>query len=468
MQPTEPSAILLADLGYGDAGKGSIVDFLCRTLDVHTVVRYNGGAQAAHNVITPGGRHHTFAQFGSGTFIPGVRTHLSRYMILHPLALLAEERRLQSLGVRDAFSRLSIERQALVITPFQQAANRLKEIARGDARHGSCGMGIGETVSDWLAYGEDVLFAGDLSSRATIVNKLRWLRDAKLAQLEAALPDFLSTSAAAEELKAFGDQGVIQAAADVYHHLAGLVSIVDVDYLGALLAQPGSAVFEGAQGVLLDEWWGFYPYNSWSTLTFKNADVLLAENAYSGSVLKLGLLRGYATRHGAGPFVTEASALTACVQDLHNIDNPWQRCFRVGYLDLLALRYALSVVGKVDGLALTNLDRMAEFSPWQLCAAYRYPGKTPNLSDYFERQGDEITAIRVPLDPTDLHRQAELTRLLTEMKPLYAICENDLDSYIERISCELDLPVLITSHGPAARDKKVIPAGIAIMRNQSR
>ena len=453
MQPTEPSAILLADLGYGDAGKGSLVDYLCRTLDAHTVVRYNGGAQAAHNVVTPAGRHHTFAQFGSGTFIPGVRTHLSRYMILHPLALLAEERRLQSLGICDAFSRLSIEREALVISPFQQAANRLKEMGRGAGRHGSCGMGIGETMSDWLAYGPDALFAGDLSDRPTIVKKLRRLRDAKLAQLEAAFPDFLTTPAAAEEFKIFDDPGIIPAAADVYQHLAGLVNIVDAGYLGELLDQPGVAVFEGAQGVLLDEWWGFYPYNSWSTLTFKNADTLLAENAFQGSVLKLGLLRGYATRHGAGPFVTEDPTLTASIQDLHNVDNPWQRSFRVGYLDLLALRYAIAVVGRVDGLAITNLDRMAEIPHWQLCTAYRYTGSAPDISDFFECQGNVITAIKVPPDPTDLLHQAELTRLLTEMLPLYADCENDPDRYLARIGGELDLPVLITSHGPSAREK---------------
>ena len=147
----ENQAILIADLGYGDAGKGSIVDYLTRKTGAHTVVRYNGGAQAAHNVITPEGKHHTFAQFGSGTFVPGTRTHLSRFMMVHPLALLAEERHLQSLGIDDAFPRLSIDREALVTTPFQQAANRIKEIARGDGRHGSCGMGVGETMSDWLA-----------------------------------------------------------------------------------------------------------------------------------------------------------------------------------------------------------------------------------------------------------------------------------------------------------------------------
>src|SRR5512146_3203468 len=121
MKSEESLAILVADLGYGDAGKGSIVDYLTRLTNAHTVVRYNGGAQAAHNVITPDGRHHTFSQFGSGTFVPGTRPHLSRFMMVHPLAMLAEERHLRALGIPDAFRRVSVDREALVTTPFQQS-----------------------------------------------------------------------------------------------------------------------------------------------------------------------------------------------------------------------------------------------------------------------------------------------------------------------------------------------------------
>src|SRR5437763_522887 len=124
-------AILIADLGYGDAGKGATVDYLARLTAAHTVVRYNGGAQAAHNVVAPDGRHHTFAQFGSATFLPGVRTHLSRFMVLHPLAMVREAEHLGVLGITDALGRTTIDGDALVISPYQQAANRLRELARG-------------------------------------------------------------------------------------------------------------------------------------------------------------------------------------------------------------------------------------------------------------------------------------------------------------------------------------------------
>lgn len=454
MKTKSSTAILVADLGYGDAGKGSIVDYLTRTTDVHTVVRYNGGAQAAHNVVTPEGRHHTFAQFGSGTFIPGVRTHLSRFMMVHPLAMFAEERHLRTLGIYDAFDRLSLERGALVTTPFQQSANRIREIARGHGRHGSCGMGIGETMSDWLNHGPQVLFAGDLGSRATVVKKLKFLRDAKQAQLKDVLTDISDADMVGGELKILNDPSAIETTADIYKHFSELVDIVEPDHLGKILDRSGTAIFEGAQGVLLDEWYGFFPYNTWSTLTYKNADTLLSENNFTGETVKLGLVRAYATRHGAGPFVTEDKDLTVQVQDRHNENNHWQREFRVGYLDFVALRYALAVTGRIDGLVITNLDRMDAVSQWRTCNSYQYVGDRTNLNDHFTMRDEQIRDIRVPADPRDLARQEALTRLLLNMRPIYTDCTRDEGGYMELISQILNIQIAITSRGTTAAEKE--------------
>lgn len=447
------TAILVADLGYGDAGKGSIVDYLTRLTNAHTVVRYNGGAQAAHNVITPDGRHHTFSQFGSGTFVPGTRTHLSRFMMVHPLAMLAEERHLRALGIPDAFGRVSLDREALVTTPFQQAANRLKELARGDGRHGSCGMGVGETMSDSLKYGRQVLFAGDLRSRETVVKKLLFLRDAKIAELESLIKDLSNVELARDDLQVLYDPGIVAATADVYRHFAELVSMVEPDYLGRILHAPGTTIFEGAQGVLLDEWYGFYPYTTWSTLTFQNADTLLRAGSFNGASFRLGLLRAYATRHGAGPFVTEDEILTARVQDSHNRNNTWQRTFRVGYLDFVALRYALAVTGRVDGLVITNLDRLNAIPEWRTCDLYECPAGETRAADHFDFRGGFISDIKVPTDPTNLTRQEELTQLLMKMKPIYAESPQDGNKYLELISRRLNVPIAITSAGATALEK---------------
>src|ERR1700734_1777495 len=122
----EARAAMVVDLGFGDAGKGLVTDFLVRSLGAGLVVRWNGGAQAGHNVVAPDGRHHTFAQIGAGTFVPGVRTHLAERTIVHPTALGVEAARLAEIGVPDALDRLSVSERALVITPFHQAANRLR------------------------------------------------------------------------------------------------------------------------------------------------------------------------------------------------------------------------------------------------------------------------------------------------------------------------------------------------------
>lgn len=100
-------------------------------------------------------------------------------------------------------------------------------------------------------------------------------------------------------------------------------------------------MFEGAQGVLLDEWHGFHPYTTWSTTTFGNAETLLAEAAMTAT--RLGVVRCYLTRHGPGPLVTEDPTLE--LPDPHNGRNEWQGAFRVGHFDAVALRYAIEVAG---------------------------------------------------------------------------------------------------------------------------
>src|SRR5258708_6711171 len=133
------TAYLVAGLGYGDEGKGATVDFLARNPGARLVVRYNGGAQAGHNVVTSDGRHHTFSQFGSGTFVSGVWTFLSRYMMVNPLNMMLEEEGLRGLGVRGAFKRTLVDARALVTTPFQSVVNKI--LLKVSGRNNSCGMG---------------------------------------------------------------------------------------------------------------------------------------------------------------------------------------------------------------------------------------------------------------------------------------------------------------------------------------
>lgn len=430
-------AILTVDLGFGDAGKGSIVDFLTREYSAHTVVRYNGGAQAGHRVVTPAGAAHVFAQFGSGT-LAGAATHLSHFMLVEPLAMCAEAEHLRTLGI-DAFANTTIDAQARVITPFQRAANRLKELARGSARHGSCGMGVGETVADALAYGARTPHVGDLRQPDALLAKLafeRTINQAKAAALRPALPD---SEQVADELSALYDDDWLEWLMEEYRRFVERAQIVEGDFLAARLQQPGTVIFEGAQGVLLDEAYGFHPHTTWSDTTLRNADRLLAEAGYAGRVQRIGVTRAYATRHGAGPFVTEDAALTRLLPDAANVDGAWQQAFRVGWLDLVMLRYACEVVGALDFLAVTCLDRLAGLPEVQLCGQYECAGRI-------------IDRIAPPASPGDLAQQAAITARLQRARP----CLTPLDdptALIARIEEHLKLPVGLLSTGSSARNK---------------
>ncbi len=434
---------LTVDLGFGDAGKGSIVDCLTRTYDAHTVVRYNGGAQAGHRVVTDGAtpQDHVFAQFGSGT-LAGAATHLSRYMLLEPLAMMAEAQHLRALGVHDAFQRTTIDARALVITPFQRAANRLRELVRGDQRHGSCGMGIGETMADALTYGENVLHVGDLTNPDRLYTKLAFLRKVNLAKMPVQCRALTQTASVVTELELLTDPSWADWLMAAYQTFAAQAQIVTGDYLDDLLAQPGTVIFEGAQGVLLDEWAGFHPYTTWSTTTLANAHTLLAEADYTGKVTQIGITRAYATRHGAGPFVSEDATLTHALPDACNSFGAWQQGFRAGWLDLVMLRYALQVVGPLDYLAVTCLDRLAALPALQVCRQY----------DHATGVLDQITPSPTPFD---LAYQAQLTHTLAHCQPRLESV-TDPRALLALINAALGLPVGLISTGPTASDKQFL------------
>jgi len=440
----EKKVVIVADLGFGDAGKGSIVDYLARQNRQTTVVRYNGGPQAAHNVVTPEGKHHTFAHVGSGAF-SGAKTHLSRFMLVNPFNLDLEIEHLEALGLSGIWEGISIDREAVVITPWHVAANRLRELSRGGGRHGSCGQGIGETQSD-LQYHSLALRISDFASEAEVKNKLSEIRSFKLEQSEEYIDSLPQTGQANQELEILRSNDLIETCVDFYRWFAKRVRIVDGSHLGDLLVND-QVIFEGAQGVLLDEWFGFHPYTTWSTTTFENAETLLSEQGFTGEVEKLGLLRSYGVRHGPGPFPTEDPALAEQVPDYHNGMNQWQRHFRVGYLDLVLARYALDICHSADNLAITNLDRLSVNPVWPVAVDYLSP------SDFLNR---EDGTARIRLGRKDnLDYQADLTEMLETVEPVYRTIDvsTGLNEYLNLIEERLAVPVSLLSFGPTAQDK---------------
>ena len=394
-------ATVFVGLGAGDESKGSCVDAEVRRINADLVVRFNGGPQAAHNVVTDDGRHHTFSQFGAGTFA-GARTYLSKYMLIDPLALVREAKVLESKGVSDALSLVTIDYDCLLITPWQKLANRLRERARGVARHGSVGFGVGEARGDWLNHRHGLHIR---SLREGVGSRvLRVIREYKLESLR-------PWSSAAPEIYAQMEAISVADVLDSYRCL----DKIDVRGLGYMARKSQCAVFEAAQGVLLDETHGFAPYNTWTDCTFNNANKLL-ETAGCKYVQRIGVLRTYATRHGAGPLPTEDASLD--VDEPHNGTHPWMGPFRVGHFDGALANYALNCCNRnLDGLALTHLDRIPS---GKICTGYG--------------------------EPTDIAKGIF-------GQPVYIEADPRPEAFIPIVEALLDTPVLIQSYGPKASDK---------------
>jgi adenylosuccinate synthase len=397
--------VIVVDLGFGDAGKGATVDWLCANGSVGAVVRFNGGAQAAHNVVADG-RHHRFAQFGSGTFT-GVPTLLSRHMLVEPIALAAESVALARLGVADPLRLLHIDGDALLTTPIHVAANRAREDARGTARHGSCGIGIGETAEYALQHRAPTV----ADCRDTV--QLTRVLDALARHYAPLIGDHI---------------GSITDLVTLYREFAAAVRIVGPGAL-ATFATQGQLVFEGAQGVLLDEWRGLHPHTTWSTVEPRHARAMvtaLGERPYV-----LGVTRTYLTRHGAGPFPTEDPALA--LPEPHNTTGEYQGAFRIGHFDPILLRYAIEACGGIDGLSVTHLD---QHTGVQSATAYLT---------------DDGVIDAVHCGPwQDLAYQARLTRLLSSARPVLDDLPADA---APAIAASLNVPVVLTAHGPDRADR---------------
>jgi adenylosuccinate synthase len=227
--------------------------------------------------------------------------------------------------------------------------------------------------------------------------------------------------------------------AETMRHVAMRFTIVTPAYLKRL-AEETDLIFEGAQGVLLDEWRGFHPHTTWSTTTFANALEILREIGYGDPVRKLGLLRGYFTRHGAGPFPTEDFELTNRIPDVHNGDSGWQKQFRVGWFDAVLARYALAVSGGADSLVLTCLDRLESV------------GRNIRIAlSYRHTEGRAIQELPINPNLTDLAWQEKVTDFLKTVRPVYE--EIRLLQLPEKIEEHLRIPVSIVSRGPSAVHK---------------
>lgn len=349
-------ATVIIGANHGDEGKGLMTDHLAASSPGPAIVlRFNGGAQAGHTVVTPSGDHHVFSHFGSGS-LAGADSYLGPDFVSHPMLFLDEWRRLTALGARP---RLAADPEGLLTTPFDMMINQALEVARGDARHGSCGIGFGETV-------ERAEVAG-LPLRLRDLDRPRWLR----AQLETIQHDYaparLATLGIDEHPEVsrfpFRDTQLIDRFLEDCAAFRARIQLSPPDALDS--RRP--LIFEGAQGLMLDQELGAFPHVTRSFTGLRNV-MPLAERMGLTHLDTIYVSRIYDTRHGAGPMAHELPGTPfAGVRDATNQPNPYQGQLRFGWLDVARLRQvvdrdlaAATIPAGLTlsrGLALTCLDQ---------------------------------------------------------------------------------------------------------------
>ena len=438
--------IAVIDLGYGDGGKGTLIDYLARRHNAHTVVRFNGGSQAGHNVVTPDGRHHTFSSFGSGTFV-GAHTHLASPVLVSPLGMQREAQRLESVGVSNPLALMTVHRDCRIVTGFHLAANQLRELALGDRRHGSCGVGIGETMHDDHEHPDDTIYARDLLDAATLTAKLYRVLERKRTELATLIRELATHPQAEVPFNLLTIPNMVDALADAYRSVAQRLTIVDEAFERDLFARKDAILFEGAQGVLIDEHVGFHPHTTWSTCTPKNVRDLFDRVApEQTSELRItGVTRAYMVRHGAGPLPTEDPELASYLRDAHNVTGPWQGHVRYGWFDAPLLRYAMDACGPIDDIAVTCVDHLEQLPVCRIVRDYDIGEIIPTFSEeaLLERQralGERLGRLRPHAQETSAPGSTTARRI---------------EDHVNAIESELGVPVRLVSHGPTATDKVI-------------
>lgn len=347
-------AFVVVGLGFGDEGKGLATDFLCRHTANPLVIRFNGGHQAGHTVVTAAGIRHVFSNFGSGT-LRGVPTYWSSYCTFSPTAVL------QELSTLPLEPRLLVDRRCPVTTHYDILYNRAVETNRGDSRHGSCGVGFGATI-ERHAHAPVRLYAQDLLHPAEMATKLQAIRQYYQQKIE----QDTSFSFTLFDHDTADQQFKQQVKEVIGLSQRGIIQFVDEEAVFAADSPWHTYIFEGAQGVLLDMDYGCYPHVTRSNTTSKNALNLLQRHlpAVAATAEVLYVTRAYQTRHGNGPF-TDCRAelrLVNCENET-NQHNTYQGSFRLGYLDVDSLNHALACDANFSSalrkrLLVTCLDQL--------------------------------------------------------------------------------------------------------------
>ena len=409
---------VLLGLQWGDEGKGKVVDVLTPRYDV--VARFQGGPNAGHTLEFDGHKY-VLRSIPSGVFQNGSLNIIGNGVVLDPVLFMQEAKELERSGI-DLRKVLKISRKAHLIMPTHRLLDAAGEKAKGKAKIGTTGKGIGPTYTDKVS--RNGLRLGD--TELDFEERYKRARDRHVEMLKAAEAD-LSQLPELEK---------------TWFEASGYLKTFDIGdsehLINRMLRDNKKVLCEGAQGTMLDVDFGSYPYVTSRTTVAAGACTGLGVAPRNiGDVF--GIFKAYCTRVGAGPFPTELHDETgARIRDLgHEYGAVTGRERRCGWIDLVALRYAIMING-VTKLIMMKSDVLDDFATIKACTAYRINGKLTEEMPY-------------DLDAVDIEPvYEELPGWQTPMTAFRSETEfpEEFRNYIKFLETKLEVPIAIVSIGP--------------------
>ncbi len=411
---------LLLGLQWGDEGKGKIVDVLTKGYDI--IARFQGGPNAGHTLEFDGIKHvlHTIP---SGIFHKNAVNVVGNGVVIDPVVFRKELENLEKFHI-DFKGRLLISRKAHLILPTHRLLDAASEASKGKAKIGSTLKGIGPTYMDKT--GRNGLRVGDLEMD-NWKDKYRALADKHEAMI-----DFYNVDLEyhLDELEADFMSAV--------NALKDLEFIDSEEFLFQAQVSGRKILAEGAQGSMLDIDFGTYPYVTSSNTTAAGACTGLGV-APNDIGRVFGIFKAYATRVGSGPFPTELFDETGATMGRvgKEFGATTGRPRRCGWLDLVALKYAVRING-VTELMMMKADVLSGFDTVKVCTAYEYKGKRIAHLPY-NIESENVLPVYIEM--------AGWKEVLTQMTQASDL-PRSLNDYIDFLESELKVPVKLVSVGP--------------------
>ena len=408
---------VLLGLQWGDEGKGKIVDVLTPGYDV--VARFQGGPNAGHT-LEFGGEKYVLRSIPSGIFQDGKENIIGNGVVLDPVLFKEEAENLASHG-HDVRKQLSISKKAHLIMPTHRILDAANEAAKGSGKIGTTGKGIGPAYTDKIS--RNGLRVGDITG-----NFDKKYADAKRRHENTLRAMNYGYDTAAAEREWF-------AAIEYLKQF----NIIDSEHaINNFLKDGKSILAEGAQGTMLDIDFGSYPFvTSSSTVCAGCCTGLGVAPRNIGEVY--GIFKAYCTRVGSGPFPTELNDSTGdeiCTRG-HEFGSVTGRKRRCGWIDLVALKYAIMING-VSKLIMMKSDVLDTFDKIKACVAYRIGGE--EVCEFpFDAAETDIEPVYVETDGW----KTDLTKMKSEDE-----FPEEFNAYLSFLEDELGVPIVIVSVGP--------------------